>query len=94
MAKNLPHSETGFGVYRSAQLTPHPLFFLLLYLFVVRGIVEKSCFGENKIKTLFYFLSMRIYCFHHVEHRFITTVAPKIIFLLNSFQKNILYTGL
>jgi hypothetical protein len=59
MAKNLPHSETGFGVYRSAQLTPHPLF-LLLYLFVVPGIVEKSCFGENKMKTLFYFLSMRI----------------------------------
>jgi hypothetical protein len=32
MAKNLPHCETGFGVYRSAQLTPHP-FFLLLHLF-------------------------------------------------------------
>jgi hypothetical protein len=27
MAKNLPHYETGFGVYRSAQLTPYPFFF-------------------------------------------------------------------
>jgi hypothetical protein len=26
MAKNLPHCETGFGVYRSAQLTLHPFF--------------------------------------------------------------------
>jgi hypothetical protein len=32
MAKNLPHCETGFAVYRSAQLTPHP-FILLLHLF-------------------------------------------------------------
>jgi hypothetical protein len=33
MAKNMLHYETGFGVYRSAQLTPHS-FFLLLYLFI------------------------------------------------------------
>jgi hypothetical protein len=30
MAKNLPHCETGFGVYRSAQLTPPPLFFVFV----------------------------------------------------------------
>jgi hypothetical protein len=41
MAKNLPHCEIGFGVYRSAQLKPHPLF-LLLYLFVVPTIEKFS----------------------------------------------------
>jgi hypothetical protein len=41
MAKNLPHCETGFGVYSSAQLTPH-LFFLLLHLFSVHTLDRRS----------------------------------------------------
>jgi hypothetical protein len=41
MAKNLPLCETGFGVYRSAQLTPHP-FFLLLHLFSNHTLEEFS----------------------------------------------------
>jgi hypothetical protein len=41
MARNLPHCETGFGVYRSAQPTPHP-FFLLLHLFSDHTLEEFS----------------------------------------------------
>jgi hypothetical protein len=45
MAKNLPHCETGFGVYRSAQLTPHP-FFLLLHLFSDHTLVVTNIYND------------------------------------------------
>jgi hypothetical protein len=41
MAKNLLHCEIGFGIYRSAQLTPHP-FFLLLHLFSDHTLVDRG----------------------------------------------------
>jgi hypothetical protein len=49
MAKNLLHCETGFGVYRSAQLGHIP-FFLLLYPFVGRTLVISTLTLAKKLE--------------------------------------------
>jgi hypothetical protein len=51
MVKNLLHCETGFGVYRSTQLSHIP-FFLLLYLLVGPSI---ACFQTSNIVNSYLF---------------------------------------
>jgi hypothetical protein len=65
MAKNLPHCETSFGVYRSAQLTPHP-FFLLHHLFSDHTLDQR---WEGKIRfRLIYLLFLWKYLHDKSEY--------------------------